>query len=165
MKSILKKSIVVFLLSFFLPVQPIQVGNMNDLLMNSIVSNDIKMIQTALVNGADVNYIDPDPMWSTTPLLSAIKRENLTLIKLFLSKGADPNLSVGEGIKQKFEDMSDKSTDEEEIEWLEKGLDNLELSGSLGPMEMLDLGISKPENEEEWESPLDDTNEEELENE
>lgn len=101
MKSILKKSIFVFLLSFFLLVQPIQAGNMNDLLMNSIVSNDMKMIQTALVNGANVNYIDPDPMWSTTPLLSAIKRENLTLIKLFLSKGADPNLSVGEGIKQK----------------------------------------------------------------
>ena len=97
------------------------------------------------------------------------------LLEMLEDKKNDPELHYaliwalsqigGEGIKQKFEDMSDKSTDEEEIEWLEKGLDNLELSGSLGPMEMLDLGISKPENEEEWESPLDDTNEEELENE
>ena len=101
MKSILKKSALLFLLSFFLLIQPIQAGNMNDLLMNSIVSSDMKMIQTALLNGANVNYIDPDPIWSTTPLLSSIKRENLTLIKYFLSQGADPNLSVGEGLKQK----------------------------------------------------------------
>ena len=49
----------------------------------------------------------------------------------------------GEGIKQLFENLIEKVSDEEEIEWLEKGLDNLELGGDLEEMEMLDLDLDK----------------------
>lgn len=45
----------------------------------------------------------------------------------------------GKGVKQKFEEMAEKCTDDEEAEWLEKALENLELGGDLDSMEMLEL--------------------------
>lgn len=54
----------------------------------------------------------------------------------------------GDGVKQKFENLIEKAANEEEVEWLEKGLDNLELGGDLDRMEMLDVGSNKKSDEE-----------------
>jgi len=45
----------------------------------------------------------------------------------------------GEGIKEIFEEMLKKSDDEEEIGWLEKGLENLDLGGDLDKMGLLNF--------------------------
>lgn len=45
----------------------------------------------------------------------------------------------GEGIKEKFVEMSEKSTGDEELGWLEKGLENLEAGGDLDKMELIDI--------------------------
>ena len=44
--------------------------------------------------------------------------------------------------------MAEKCTDDEESEWLEKALDNLELGGGLEAMEMLDLDVDPDESED-----------------
>lgn len=49
----------------------------------------------------------------------------------------------GEGVKDKFEELLEKSDDEEEIEWLEKGLDNLELGNDLDTMGLMGFGNPK----------------------
>lgn len=53
------------------------------------------------------------------------------------------SLIGGDGVKEKFEDLLEKSDDEEELEWLEKGLDNLELGNDLDNMGMMGFGNPK----------------------
>lgn len=55
----------------------------------------------------------------------------------------------GEGIKEKFEELLEKSEDEEEAEWIEKGLDNLELGGDLNDTGFLSFGSPKIEESDE----------------
>lgn len=98
MVKMLKIGLLVFCLSFSL-TQQVYAGTMNDLLLDSIEANNPKMIETALANGADINYIDPTPMGSATPLLIAIRNENLPLVKYLLQKGADPNLMIGQNLR------------------------------------------------------------------
>ncbi len=57
----------------------------------------------------------------------------------------------GDEVKEKFEELLSRTNDEEEIEWIEKALENLELSGT-GGMEMLDFS---PEEDEEFDSDED----------
>ena len=45
----------------------------------------------------------------------------------------------GEGIKETFEEMLKKSDDEDEISWLEKGLENLDLGGDLDKLGLLNF--------------------------
>jgi hypothetical protein len=54
----------------------------------------------------------------------------------------------GESVKKKLEELAEKCTDDEESEWLEKALDNLELGGGLEAMEMLDLDVDPDESED-----------------
>lgn len=58
----------------------------------------------------------------------------------------------GDEVKEKFEALLSRANDDEEIDWIEKALENLELSGS-GGMEMLDFS---PEEDEEDEFEEDD---------
>ncbi len=75
----------------------------------------------------------------------------------------------GEGIKEKFEELLEKAEDDEEIEWLEKGLDNLELGTDIESGMGL-MGFAAPkieenddESEEFFESDETDEDEEEFE--
>ena len=78
----------------------------------------------------------------------------------------------GESVKRKFEEMAKKCTDDEEAEWLEKALDNLELGGTLEEMEMLEFDpdvdeLAESYDSEEGEEGLiesDDLDEEDFEN-
>lgn len=45
----------------------------------------------------------------------------------------------GEGIKEKFEELTERSEDEDELQWLERGLENLDLGGDLDKMELLNF--------------------------
>lgn len=54
----------------------------------------------------------------------------------------------GESVKKKFEEMAKKCTDDEEAEWIEKALDNLELGADLNDMEMLEFEPEKNISEE-----------------
>jgi HEAT repeat protein len=80
------------------------------------------------------------------------------LIERFEDSVDDPDLRYaiiwslsqigGKGLKEKFENLIEKSTDVEEVEWLEKGLDNLELGGDLESMELLDVDPDEKEDED-----------------
>ncbi|KAI0476882.1 ankyrin [Xylaria cf. heliscus] len=59
-------------------------------LQRSAHFNNEDMIRYFLNKGAKPNYSGPAPIYS--PLLSAIKHNNETIIKLLLEAGADPNL-------------------------------------------------------------------------
>lgn len=64
----------------------------------------------------------------------------------------------GKGVKQKFEEMVEKCTDDEEAEWLEKALENLELGGDLDSMEMMELDEDQTDSadDEETDDPYSD---------
>jgi hypothetical protein len=49
----------------------------------------------------------------------------------------------GDVVKKKFEDLAEKCTDEEEAEWLDKAIDNLELGQPLENMGMIDFEADK----------------------
>ena len=66
----------------------------------------------------------------------------------------------GQGVKRKLEEMVKRCTDDEEGEWLEKALENLELGGDLDSMEMLELDEDQIDSDEEED--LDDYDEEDL---
>ena len=61
----------------------------------------------------------------------------------------DPNLRIatiwslsqigGDAVKKKLEELAEKCTDDDESEWLEKAIDNLELDAQLNSMEMIDF--------------------------
>jgi HEAT repeat protein len=71
----------------------------------------------------------------------------------------------GEGIKETFEDLLKKSDDEEEVTWLEKGLENLDLGGDLDKMGLLNFDdgpISYHEDEDEDEDEREDDDENEF---
>lgn len=71
----------------------------------------------------------------------------------------------GEGIKETFEEMIKKSDDEEEINWLEKGLENLDLGGDLDKMGLLNFDDSPASFDDESEDDSEDEDEDEYENE
>lgn len=50
------------------------------------------------------------------------------------------SLIGGDAVKEIFADLLENSEDEEEIEWIEKGLDNLELGSDLDNMSMMGFG-------------------------
>ncbi len=72
-----------------------------------------------------------------------------TLLELLDSNDDDPELRYaiiwslsqigGEGVKDIFEDLLKKSADDEEISWLERGLENLDLGGDIDKMDFLNL--------------------------
>jgi len=68
----------------------------------------------------------------------------------------------GEGIKEIFEEMIKKSDDEEEINWLEKGLENLDLGGDLDKMGLFNFDGSPVTYDDDSE---DDSEDEEYEDE
>lgn len=53
------------------------------------------------------------------------------------------SLIGGDAVKEKFADLLENSEDEEEIEWVEKGLDNLDLGNDLDNMGMMGFGNPK----------------------
>jgi len=65
------------------------------------------------------------------------------------------SLIGGDGVKDKFEDLLEKSDDEEELDWLEKGLDNLELGNDLDNVGMMGYGNPKASSNDS-EDDLDD---------
>ena len=68
----------------------------------------------------------------------------------------------GDEVKKKFEDMLEKSTDDEESEWLEKAVDNLEVGAQLDGMEMLELDADREDLEEEEDDESDEEDEDLL---
>jgi len=65
----------------------------------------------------------------------------------------------GNSVKRKFEELVEKCTDDEEAEWLEKALDNLELGGDLNEMELLEFGEDKANAEDSDETDEDEDEE------
>lgn len=53
------------------------------------------------------------------------------------------SLIGGDAVKEKFADLLENSEDEEEIEWVEKGMDNLDLGNDLDNMSMMGFGNPK----------------------
>ncbi len=61
----------------------------------------------------------------------------------------------GEDIKEKFDELLTDAIDEEEIEWIEKAIENLELSASQG-FDMLDFSPDDESNEPDFDEDEDD---------
>jgi HEAT repeat protein len=90
----------------------------------------------------------------------------------------DPNLRIaiiwslsqigGDAVKKKLEELAEKCTDDDESEWLEKAIDNLELDAQLDSMEMIDFEPTNKDDLDEEDDLLDldhldeDGDEEEL---
>jgi HEAT repeat protein len=55
----------------------------------------------------------------------------------------------GEAVKKKLEELAVKGADDEEAEWIEKALDNIELGGQLESMEMLDYDANEDLDDED----------------
>jgi HEAT repeat protein len=55
----------------------------------------------------------------------------------------------GEGIKETFEDLLKKSDDEDEISWLEKGLENLDIGNDIEKMSLLNFAGDAPKRDED----------------
>jgi HEAT repeat protein len=53
----------------------------------------------------------------------------------------------GDAVKKKLEELAEKCSDDDEAEWLEKALDNLELGGQLDSMEMIEFDTAKEDKE------------------
>ncbi|MPN58579.1 hypothetical protein SDC9_206286 [bioreactor metagenome] len=45
----------------------------------------------------------------------------------------------GESVKKKLEELLEKTSEDDEAEWIEKALDNLELGGQMDGMEMMEF--------------------------
>jgi HEAT repeat protein len=65
----------------------------------------------------------------------------------------------GESVKKKLEELLEKSPDDDEVEWIEKALDNLELGGQMNGLELMEF--DSPENLDE-DGEEDDEEEDEL---
>lgn len=65
-------------------------GPMDDLLLKSIHNRDMKMVDAAIQNGANVNFNTN----TDSPLIAAIATNNTALVKHLLKLGADPNVKV-----------------------------------------------------------------------
>lgn len=66
----------------------------------------------------------------------------------------------GETVKKKFEELAEKCTDEEEADWLDKAIDNLELGQPLDNMGMIDFETDKSSFESEEIGEFEDDEEE-----
>jgi FOG: HEAT repeat len=53
----------------------------------------------------------------------------------------------GDAVKKKLEELADKGVEDEEAEWIEKALDNIELGGQLEGMEMLEFDADDEEDD------------------
>jgi len=60
----------------------------------------------------------------------------------------------GDEVKEKFEELLASSVDDDEIEWIEKALENLELSGTAG-MEMLDFSADDEDEDLDFDEDVD----------
>ena len=60
--------------------------------IRSIQQGDLSAVEAAIEGEIDVNMVLED---HTTPLMQAIHRNNLDIVKLLLSNGADVNLRTG----------------------------------------------------------------------
>lgn len=90
-----------------------------------------------------------------------------TLLELLEDANDDPELRYaviwslsqigGEGIKDTFEDLLKKSTDDEETSWLERGLENLDIGGDIDKMDFLNLdGAPDPLDDDEDDEEFDE---------
>ena len=62
-----------------------------------ILNNDIGIVKEAINNGANLNYVLDD--YTDNPLDMAISSGNMDIVKLFLEKGANPNVQIfGNGL-------------------------------------------------------------------
>lgn len=66
-------------------------GPVDDMLLNAIANNDLDMAQTAVENGADVNYVKTS---NYTPLGLAAKNGNSEMVAFLLKNKANPNQKV-----------------------------------------------------------------------
>jgi HEAT repeat protein len=81
------------------------------------------------------------------PLLDLLENEELDTELRYASIWSLSQIG-GEGIKEKFTELVEDSDDEEEINWLEKALENLELGGDLDQMELMNFDDDSPESDE-----------------
>lgn len=95
--------------------------NASSLVSTAIHRRDFKMAKFLINKGANVN----DNRWNT-PLMEAIKSNNVAIVKLLLSKGADPLLKskykAEKSILKTAEDLGNRSI----IRLLKKGIKNRE---------------------------------------
>lgn len=91
-----KVCLLVFVLTFSLAIFA-QAGPLENQLRVAILNQDIALVQEALSNGANVNYVQSD--YTDNPLSVAINTGNMDVIKLLLQKGANPNIHIeGNGL-------------------------------------------------------------------
>lgn len=142
-----------------------------DLIRNAYESNDIPWVTSALCamgRSADeqwtsfvldsINSQDAEVQFEAVraagELELATARESLLTLLDEEIEDTETRLAVvwslsqigGDEVKEKFEELLSSAIDDDEIDWIEKALENLELSGT-GGMEMLDFS---PEEDEEF---------------
>lgn len=82
------KVVLLAICLFLLNISSVFASSMDDLLINAIGNNDINMVNSALANGANINYNGN----FTTPLVTAINSQNFDIVKYLVDHGADVSM-------------------------------------------------------------------------
>lgn len=70
--------------------------NLNDSLFHAIKLNNNELVQLMIQKGADVNYIQQTGYWlKISPLISAVQKKNLEMVKILMFNKADVNWRDG----------------------------------------------------------------------
>ena len=78
----------------FLALTPlsVQAGRLDTALRVAILNENVQMVEDALKNGADINYIEAD--YADNPLCLAVNTGNMSIVDILLKRGANPNIWI-----------------------------------------------------------------------
>ncbi len=92
------KNIFLSLLASITLLHPLKAQTIHDTLYMAVDNNDQGYLNRLLNQGANVNYVKVlDDGTGTTPLITAVKKGNVDIIKVLIAHRVDVNLKDGSG--------------------------------------------------------------------